>query len=93
MEFVENYKNKIQAKLQPVYSSTERLLNNGLSNKVYRGYLQELLQQVYENIQESLSEDILENLGLISKKEAILNIHFTSSPEMLENDLYREKFE
>ena len=93
MEFVENYKNKIQAKLQPVYSSTERLLNNGLSNKVYRGYLQELLQQVYENIQESLSEDILENLGLISKKEAILNIHFPSSPEMLEKARYRLKFE
>ena len=93
MEFVENYKNKIQAKLQPVYSSTERLLNNGLSNKVYRGYLQELLQQVYENIQESLSEDILENLGLISKKEAILNIHFPSSPEMLKKARYRLKFE
>lgn len=93
MEFVENYNNKIQAKLQPVYSSTEKLVNNGLSNKVYRGYLQTLLQQVYENIQESLSIDVIENLGLIHKKEAILNIHFPSSPEMLEKARYRLKFE
>ena len=93
MEFVENYNNKIQAKLQPVYSSTEKLVNNGLSNKVYRGYLQTLLQQVYESIQESLSIDVIENLGLIHKKEAILNIHFPSSPEMLEKARYRLKFE
>ena len=93
MEFVENYKNKIQAKLQPVYSSTERLVNNGLSNKVYRGYLQNLIQQVFETVEESLSTDILKNLGLMRKKDAILNIHFPSSPERLEKARYRLKFE
>lgn len=93
MEFVEQYKKKIQAKLQPVYSSTERLVNNGLSNKVYRGYLQNLLQQVLDHIQESLSTEIIQNFGLLGKRDALLNIHFPSSPELLEKAQYRLKFE
>ena len=93
MDLLENYKKKIQTKLQPVYSSTDKLVNSGLSNKIFRGYVQNILLQIFEQIQESLSNELISNQGLIGKKEALLNIHFPTSPEMLEKAQYRLKFE
>ena len=93
MDLLEDYKKKIQTKLQPVYSSTDKLVNSGVSNKIFRGYLQDLLQQIFEKIQESLSSELIVSQELIGKKEALLNIHFPTSPEMLEKAQYRLKFE
>ena len=93
MDLLEDHKKKIQTKLQPVYSSTDRLVNSGLSNKIFRGYIQNILLQIFEQIQESLSNELISNHGLIGKKEALLNIHFPTSPEMLEKAQYRLKFE
>ena len=93
MDLLEDYKKKLHTKLQPVYSSTDRLVNNGLSTKIFRGYIQSILLQIYEQIQESLSTELIVSQGLIGKKEALLNIHFPTSPEMLEKAQYRLKFE
>ena len=93
MDLLEDYKKKLQTKLQPVYSSTDRLVNNGLSTKIFRGYIQSILLKIYEQIQESLSTELIVSQGLIGKKEALLNIHFPTSPEMLEKAQYRLKFE
>ncbi len=93
MDLLEDYNRKLQTKLQPVYSSTDKLVNSGVSNKIFRGYLQDLLQQIFEQIQESLSAELILSQKLIGKKEALLNIHFPTSPEMLEKAQYRLKFE
>ena len=93
MDSLEDYKKKLQTKLQPVYSSTDKLVNSGLSAKIFRGYIQSVLLQIYEQIQESLSTELIVSQGLIGKKEALLNIHFPTSPEMLEKAQYRLKFE
>ena len=93
MDILNDYKAKLQTKLQPIYSSTDKLVNSGISNKVFRGYIQELLQQIFEKIEESLSSELISVHQLIGKKEALLNIHFPTSPEMLERAQYRLKFE
>lgn len=93
MDLVEDYKRKLQTKLQPVYSSTEKLTNSGVSNKVFRGYVQNLLQQIFENIGESLSDSFLKEHELLDKRQALLNIHFPKSPELLAKAQYRLKFE
>ena len=93
MDILSDYKAKLQTKLQPIYSSTDKLVNSGVSNKVFRGYIQELLQQIFEKIEESLSSELISAHQLIGKKEALLNIHFPTSPEMLEKAQYRLKFE
>ena len=93
MDLLEDYNRKLQTKLQPVYSSTDKLVNSGVSNKIFRGYLQDLLQQIFEQIQESLSAELIVSQELIGKKEALLNIHFPTSPDMLEKAQYRLKFE
>ena len=37
MDILSDYKAKLQTKLQPIYSSTDKLVNSGVSNKVFRG--------------------------------------------------------
>ena len=93
MELVSEYKKKLQSKMQPVYPSTEKLTNSGVSNKMVRGYIQSLLQQVFEGIQESLSQEILDDFQLISKREALLNVHFPKNQELLTKAEFRLKFE
>ncbi|MBT6082665.1 MAG: ATP-dependent DNA helicase RecG [Polaribacter sp.] len=93
MEEVSAYKKKLQSKMQPVYPSTEKLTNSGVSNKMIRTYVQQVLQQFYENILESLSPEIIENFHLISKRDALLNAHFPKNQEYLSKAQNRLKFE
>jgi len=93
METVAAYKKKLQSKMQPVYPSTEKLTNSGISNKLIRTYVQKVLQQFYENIQESLSQEIIGDFQLISKRDALLNAHFPKSQEYLTKAQHRLKFE
>ncbi|WP_159947136.1 ATP-dependent DNA helicase RecG [Polaribacter septentrionalilitoris] len=93
LELVKEYKKKLQTKMQPVYPSTEKLTNAGVSNKLMRTYIQNLLQQVYDGIQESLSTKIIDDFKLIHKRDALLNAHFPKSQEYLAKAQYRLKFE
>jgi ATP-dependent DNA helicase RecG len=93
MELVTAYKKKLQTKMQPVYPSTEKLTNSGVSNKLMRGYIQILLQQFHDDIQESLSQEIIADFKLIPKRDAFLNVHFPKSQENLAKAEYRLKFE
>lgn len=80
-------------KLQPVYHSTEKLSNNNLTNKAIGKLTQALIGEINKEIEESLSDEIIQKLNLISKKEALINIHFPSSIEALQRAQYRLKFE
>ncbi|APZ47737.1 DNA helicase RecG [Polaribacter reichenbachii] len=93
MELVTEYKKKLQTKMQPVYPSTEKLTNSGVSNKLIRNYIQSLLQQFYDGIQESLSEEIINDFKLMQKRDALLNLHFPKNQENLAKAQYRLKFE
>ena len=93
MELVTEYKKKLQTKMQPVYPSTEKLTNSGISNKLVRTYIQNLLQQFYDKIQETLSNEIIEDFKFISKRDALLNAHFPKSQENLAKAQNRLKFE
>lgn len=93
MELVSEYKKKLQTKMQPIYHSTEKLTNSGVSNKMIRSYIQKLLQQFYDGIQESLSTEIINDFKLMKKRDAILNVHFPKSQENLAKAQNRLKFE
>jgi ATP-dependent DNA helicase RecG len=93
MELVTEYKKKLQTKMQPVYPSTEKLINSGVSNKLIRTYIQNLLEQFYNGIEETLSKEIIDNFKLISKRDALLNAHFPKSQEDLAKAQNRLKFE
>ena len=93
MELLSEYKKKVQTAMQPVYPSTENLGNKNISNKVIRTIIHNLFIEIDGNIQESLSEVFINQYGLMSKKEALLNIHFPKSQENLAKAQYRLKFE
>ena len=93
MELVTEYKKKLQTKMQPVYPSTEKLTNSGVSNKLVRTYIQNLLQQFYDKMEETLSKEIIEDFKMISKRDALLNAHFPKSQENLAKAQNRLKFE
>ncbi|MBA6155047.1 ATP-dependent DNA helicase RecG [Tenacibaculum sp. S7007] len=93
METVKEYKSKLQMAMQPVYPSTEKLSNKGISNKVMRSMLQNLLQQVFSNIEETLPNSLLNEHQLLGKRDSLLNIHFPKNQELLAKAQYRLKFE
>ncbi len=93
METVKEYKSKLQMAMQPVYPSTEKLSNKGISNKVMRSMLQNLLQQVFGNIEETLPNHLLNEHQLLGKRDSLLNIHFPKNQELLAKAQYRLKFE
>jgi ATP-dependent DNA helicase RecG len=93
IELVTEYKKKLQSKMQPVYPSTEKLTNSGVSNKLMRTYIQNLLHQFFDGIHESLSQEIIDDFNLMHKRDAYFNVHFPKSQENLAKAEYRLKFE
>ncbi|WP_299016589.1 ATP-dependent DNA helicase RecG [uncultured Polaribacter sp.] len=93
IELVSEYKKKLHSTMQPVYPSTEKLTNSGISNKLMRTYIQNLLQQFFETIKESLSQEIIDDFKLMPKRDALLNVHFPKDQERLAKAQNRLKFE
>lgn len=79
--------------LQPVYSSTEKLKQFSLDSKGIQRLLAILLDTVSKEIQETLPDYLLQRHQLISRQQALLNIHFPESISLLEAATRRLKFE
>jgi ATP-dependent DNA helicase RecG len=79
--------------LQPVYPLTEKLRTKHVENKVFLKFTQELLTQSTSKIRETLPEHVLREHGLISKVEAMQNIHFPTNHDLLQKAQTRLKFE
>ena len=93
MELLADHKKSLRSAMQPVYPSTEKLSNKGITNKVVNALMQTLFLEVKNHLFESLSKPIVTSLKLMSKKEALLNIHFPQSQADLARAQYRLKFE
>ena len=93
MELLEEHKKNMRITMQPVYPSTEKLNNKGITNRVVNKLMQQLFIETRGRFQETLSNKILNELNLISKNEALFNIHFPKDQELLAKAQYRLKFE
>ena len=93
MELISEYKKNLRTVMQPVYPSTEKLNAKGVSNRVMQKLLQTLFVEFSGKFEETLSNDIIDQLGLLSKSEAMFNIHFPKSQELLIKAQQRLKFE
>ena len=82
-----------QGYLQPIYPSTELLKSKFLDNRAIAKLQKALLIQCESKIQETLPTSIIAKFQFLSKREAIINIHFPSSEELLSKARYRLKFE
>lgn len=79
--------------LQPFYNSTEKLKAKGLGNKAIGKLTKNLLLRAEGVLSETLSPEIIDNLKLISRDQALLNIHFPANPQLLSRAQSRLKFE
>ena len=93
MELLEEHKASLRSAMQPVYPSTEKLTQRGITNKVINKAMQQLFLEVKGQFIETLPNYLLEQLQLISKNEAMFNIHFPKSQDLLAKAQFRLKFE
>jgi len=93
MELLADYKKSLRSAMQPVYPSTEKLTNKGITNRVVSKMMESLFEELHSSFKETLSTSIISNLNLISKTDALLNIHFPKNQELLTRAQNRLKFE
>jgi ATP-dependent DNA helicase RecG len=93
IELKTDYEKSLSKAIQPIYPSTEKLANRGISNRVICKIMEQLFLQLNGRFEESLSTEILEHQKLISKVEALLNIHFPKTQKLLSLSQFRLKFE
>ena len=93
MELLEDYKKNLRSAMQPIYPSTEKLSNKGISNRVISKLMQQLFTETKGIFVETLSDNLIYELKLISKSDALFNVHFPKNLELLSKAQYRLKFE
>lgn len=93
MELLEEHKASLRSAMQPVYPSTEKLTQRGVTNRVINKAMQQLFLEIKGQFIETLPHYILDQLKLIPKNDAMFNIHFPKSQELLAKAQFRLKFE
>src|SRR5690606_31169383 len=89
MELLEEHQQKIRSAMQPVYPCTDKLTKSGISNRLMNSWMQQLFIESKGVFSETLSSSILEELKLVSKRDALLNIHFPKSQDLLAQAQFR----
>jgi len=93
METLEEHQRHLLSKIQPVYPSTEKLNKRGITQKVVRKLVENIFQEVGKDFLETLPSEMLLPLHLLSKGEALFQVHFPESQELLSKALFRLKLE
>lgn len=94
IERLEKKEQKIGLALQPYYVTSEKMKNQFLNSKAIHGLIGELFQHIsVRNLEETLPVQILEQYKMVSKFEAMFNIHFPQNQELLKKAEFRLKFE
>lgn len=79
--------------LQPFYSSTEKLKAKGLNAKGIARLVSNLIERARGNIPEILPNVLLKERRLMSREQALINIHFPADAQQLSHARYRLKFD
>ncbi|WP_304145406.1 ATP-dependent DNA helicase RecG [Mesoflavibacter zeaxanthinifaciens] len=93
IELLSEHQANLRSNMQAIYPSTEKLSNKGISNRVMTKIMQNLFLETKGKFVETLSKNLLKENQLISKSEALFNIHFPQNQEALSKAKFRLKFE
>ena len=88
-----SFNRNIPRRLHGIYSSTEKLVNEGITQKYFVKIIYNLLNSIQNQIKENLSSSILNEYNLIDRYKAVINIHLPESQELLSQSSKRLKFE
>ncbi|MDR2221608.1 MAG: ATP-dependent DNA helicase RecG [Flavobacteriaceae bacterium] len=92
LETAEEHQRNLSSTMQAVYPSTEKF-GAKISNKTINKLMQQLIQETHQLFSDTLADETRQTLGLISMREALINIHFPKDNEVLSKALFRLKFE
>jgi ATP-dependent DNA helicase RecG len=93
---VEDFKPGADSKgpsIQPVYNTTEKLKSNYISTKTILKFQQALNELIKDIVYETLPAYLIEQIKLMTLREAMHNIHFPTSLSLLKKAQARLKFE
>ena len=93
IELESNFQKNTKISFYPIYPSTEKLINKGLSQKVVQKMVVQLIETQKTPFSETLPSSLLNQYKLISKDEAIKQIHFPKNQHVLARAQMRLKFE
>jgi ATP-dependent DNA helicase RecG len=83
-----------QSFLQPVYNTSEKLKNyHRIDSKAIMRMVSDLLKIALTQITETLSPALIQHYALMGKAEALQQIHFPQSQDLLDRARFRLKFE
>lgn len=93
LELERNFQQQLKTSFYPIYPSTEKLINKGISQKVLQKMVVQLLHSQSHAFSETLPQSIVERYKLISKNEALRQVHFPADQHQLTRAQMRLKFE
>lgn len=93
MELLAEHEQSLRSAMQPIYPSTEKLTQRGITNKVVNKIMQQLFIETQALFTETLPGYLIKDLNLIPKNAALFNVHFPKSQELLARAQFRLKFE
>lgn len=93
MELEHVFQQGVKAAFYPIYPSSEKLINKGVSQRVIQKLVASLLQNKEGEFSETLPSYLLNHFKLISKKEALHQVHYPSTQNLLSRAQMRLKFE
>jgi ATP-dependent DNA helicase RecG len=79
--------------VQGQYNTTEKMKSAFLHSRAIQKIITQVLESIKEPLPETLNEAVVRKNHLISIDEAIRNIHFPKSPDLLRKAQFRLKFE
>ena len=79
--------------LRPVYPSSENLKRRFINNRFFNRIIEEIIGKTKQFIKENLSGELIQNLSLISKSDAVINMHLPKSFVHIKEAIRRLKFE
>ena len=79
--------------LEPDYNTTEGMKRIGLNSKGVRTIMASLMPDVKRGVAETIGQDIVDKYHLMSRRDAILNVHFPPNTAIMQKARERMKFE
>lgn len=84
---------KLYMKMMPLYNASEKAKKRGIDSKYLMKLLNTLLTDLRLEIEENLPDYLIKKYNIISRKEAMLQIHFPPNFQVLNESEKRLKFE
>jgi ATP-dependent DNA helicase RecG len=93
IEEADKQEQSFKSALQPFYNTSEKMKNMFLVSRTLHKLIGIVLKNFLSEVEETLPSYILKKCNLISLRDALLNIHYPQSTELLKKAEFRLKFE